>query len=146
MNDTGHMPFSWLTPDGFPDVKAAWSGSTPMVMTWRCINWLLYHWDGSFPVDAVTATKTAFPNAADHTANKLVDYWVDRILGIDPAAAGFQGKRSHLVDFMRQNAGADTPLLLNNTDWNNNSSQAYVAQRLQTLVASILMLPEHMLR
>src|SRR5690554_3527648 len=38
LNDTGNMLFNWVTPDGFPDNKPAWLGSTPLVMAWKVIN------------------------------------------------------------------------------------------------------------
>lgn len=148
MGSTGHLPFTWSTPDGFPDVKEAWSGSTPLIMTWRTINWLFNNYNSTdpWPIDAVATTKAELPLAADHTANNIVDYWIERILGFIPANTDFLTRRANLVDFLRQNAAANTPLLLDNDDWNNDSSQAYVSQRLQATVAAILMLPEHMLR
>ena len=148
MNDTGHMPFTWPTPDGFPDVQEAWSGSTPLIMTWHAINWLFNNNNSTnpFPIDAVATTKSALPVAANHTANNIIDYWIERILGSIPTDADFQSRRAYLIDFLRQNATVNTPLLLDNNDWNNDSSQAYVTQRLQATVAAILMLPENMLR
>ena len=44
MNETGGMPFTWVTPDGFPDSKEAWTGSTPLIMSWRAINQLFTSW------------------------------------------------------------------------------------------------------
>ena len=162
MSETGHLPFTWGTPDGFPDVRPAWQGSTPLVMSWRLLNMLFMDWipvdlanpNGNwheyFPVDAVSKSKAAF-SATDRTANNLVDYWVRRILGYDadsPGTPQLDGTiRGYLVAFMQQDATtADTPLDLDADEWSNEAWTAYVPQRLQTLVASITMLPENLLR
>src|SRR6185436_9411873 len=31
----GQVPFYWPTPDGYPDVKTAWSASTVMLTRWN---------------------------------------------------------------------------------------------------------------
>lgn len=162
MSDTGQMPFSWVTPDGFPDKKPAWLGSTPLVMSWRLLNFLLLDWapddlgnpGGSwhayFPVDATATTKNAL-NVSERTANNIVDYWVHAMLGYDAASPGSPQLdatvRGHLLAFMQQNAAsADTVLDLDADGWSDEPWSAYVPQRLQTLVASIAMLPENLRR
>ena len=43
---TGHYPFSWHPPNGYPDFTEAWVSSSPKVMSWRLANWLVdYDWD-----------------------------------------------------------------------------------------------------
>ncbi|MDX1557190.1 MAG: DUF1800 family protein, partial [Xanthomonadales bacterium] len=162
MSDTGQMPFSWVTPDGFPDKKPAWLGSTPLVMSWRVLNFLFLDWvpddlgnpGGSwhayFPVDATETTKAALA-VGERTANNIVDYWVNAITGYDaasPASPQLDATvRGHLVAFMQQNAAsADTVLDLDADGWSNEPWSAYVPQRLQALVASIAMLPENLRR
>ena len=163
-SQSGHMPFTWITPDGFPDVQQAWLGSTPLIMGWSVINGLFmsYYpddpfdlentdWSEFYPVDVVAATKTAFPDPNDRTANKIVDYWVNRILGYDAAVpAGPQldtAIRSELIAFIQQDAAsADTALDLDADGWSASPWSAYVPQRLQTLIAGIVMLPENQLR
>jgi uncharacterized protein (DUF1800 family) len=162
MSDSGQMPFSWVTPDGFPDTKPAWLGSTPLIMTWRLLNMLFMGWapvnpanpGGSwqeyFPVDATAITKNAL-TLNQRTANNMVNFWVHRILGYDaavPASPQLDGAvRAELVAFMQQNAAsADTVLDLDAGVWSQQAWQAYVPQRLQTLVASIAMLPDNLRR
>jgi len=162
LSETGHMPFTWGTPDGFPDTKPAWLGSTPLIMSWRLMNsffldWIpndLSHpegnWHEYFPVDAVSTSKSALL-PAERTANRLVDYWVRRFLGYDadnPATPQLDpAVRDGLVEFMQQDAAsADTVLDLEAAGWSNQAWSAYVPQRLQTLVAGIAMLPENLLR
>jgi hypothetical protein len=161
-SETGHLPFSWVTPDGFPDTRAAWLGSTPLVMTWRLLNSLFLDWApvdlndpggqwyAYYPVDAVAITKSQFATN-QRTANAIVDYWVNRFLGYDAASPASPqldaGVRGLLVAFMQQNAAsADTPLDLDASGWSSQPWSAYVPQRLQTLVASITMLPENLYR
>jgi uncharacterized protein (DUF1800 family) len=162
MAETGQMPFGWVTPDGFPDTKPAWLGSTPLVMTWRVLNSLFLDyapddlgnpggsWHEYYPVDAVAASKNALL-PGERTANALVDYWVNRFLGFDstsPASPQLDGAvRGELVAFMQQNAAsADTVLNLDAAGWSSQAWSAYVPQRLQTLVAGIAMLPDNLLR
>jgi hypothetical protein len=162
MSETGHMPFGYVTPDGFPDTKPAWLGSTPLVMTWRVLNLMFLdeapvdpndpngQWRPFYPIDTVAITKSALA-ANERTANAIVDFWINRFLGYDSASPASpqlaSGVRNLLVAFMQQNAAsADTPLDLDQDEWSNQAWSAYVAQRLQTLVASIAMLPENLRR
>lgn len=162
MGQTGQIPFDWVTPDGFPDVKPAWLGSTPLVMTWRVLNFLLLDWtpddpfnpDGNwheyYPIDATTTTKAALA-VNERTSANIVDHWVNAILGYDagsPASPQLDSNiRDLLVAFMQQDAASpDTVLDLDADGWNNDPWLAYVPQRLQALVASIAMLPENLRR
>ena len=162
MSQTSHLPFSWVTPDGFPDTRPAWLGSTPLIMTWRTLNNLFLDWipddlanpNGNwheyFPVNMVDATKSVLA-LNDRTANQLVDYWVNQFLGYDSNSPGLpqldNEVRNRLVAFMQQDAvSTDTVLDLDASGWSNQAWQAYVPQRLQTLVASIAMLPDNLLR
>ncbi len=161
--DAGNMPFTWVTPDGFPDTQAAWLGSTPLVMGWRQVNNLFIGWfpddpanpDSSdwheyFPVDVVSVTQGALASN-QRTARNIVDFWVNQFLGYDsstPAQPQLDSAvRDQLIAFMQQDApSADEVLDLDASGWNNTTWLAYVPQRVQTLVASIAMLPDNMLR
>lgn len=148
MDGTGHMPFTRETPDGFPDKQDTWLGSTPLMMSWQCVNWLFNAWvnNGEFrPIDAAATTKLALA-VNQRTATQIVDYWVNRVLGLSAAQID-AARRQKLIAFMRQDAPtADTPLDLDQDGWDNAAWRAYVPQRVQTLVASLLMLPENLLR
>lgn len=162
LSETGHMPFAWGTPDGYPDARPAWLGSTPLMMTWRVLNSLFLdwvpddledtggNWHEYFPLDAVTATKAALA-ANQRTANNIVNHWVKQFLGYDSANLATpqldSGVRGKLVAFMQQDAAsADTVLDLDASGWSAQAWSGYVPQRLQTLVASIAMLPENLYR
>jgi len=164
MNETGGMPFTWVTPDGFPDSKEAWTGSTPLIMSWRAINQLftswyvlnpqddpgIWQWFDYGPIDTLTPTMAEF-SIEQRTANNIVDYWVNRFLGYD-ASDGDSAQldsevRARLVAFMQQDAAsADTALPIDFEGWAAQPWNAYVHQRLRTLVASIAMLPDTLLR
>jgi uncharacterized protein (DUF1800 family) len=162
MSQTGQLPFNWVTPDGFPDSKPAWLGSTPLVMSWRVLNYLLLdwvpddlgnpggNWHEYYPVDATATTKSVL-SPGERTAANIVDHWVHAFLGYDAASPATPqldpGIRNLLVAFMQQNAASPhTVLDLDAVSWNNEPWLAYVPQRLQTLVASIAMLPENLRR
>jgi hypothetical protein len=162
MSDTGQLPFNWVTPDGFPAEKPAWLGSTPPVMPWRVLNYPMLdwvpddlgtpggNWHEYFPVDATATTKNALP-VNQRTASNIVDFWVNAMLGYDAASPASpqldSGLRDLLVAFMQQNAASpETVLDLDANGWNNEPWLAYVPQRLQTLVASIAMLPDNLRR
>ncbi len=163
MSTTGNLPYTWVTPDGFPDSKPAWLGSTPLIMGWRLINSLYMNgypdnpadlnnspWHDFFPVDAVAVTKAQFA-ANQRTARNIVNHWVKQFLGYDSASPGSPQLNgavlTALMNFMKQDAASvDTVLNLDVSGWNDSTWQGYVSQRLQTLVASIAMLPDNMLR
>jgi len=162
LSGTGNLPYTWVTPDGFPDSKAAWLGSTPLVMGWRMINsaFMDYfpdnpanpggNWHEYYPVDVVTVTKAALP-PGQRNAQNIVDFWVNRFLGYDssnPGSAQLDASiHAKLVDFMQQDApSAATELDLDADDWDNTTWMAYVSQRLQTLVAGISMQPDNLVR
>jgi len=164
LTETGGIPFSWVTPDGFPDSKEAWLGSTPLIMSWRVVNALFnsyyaqnpdddpntWIWFDYGPIDVVAKTTAAFTQE-QRTANNIVDYWVNRFLGYDAANSGspqIDGTvRAQLVAFLQQDAvSADTPLPIDSEEWAPLPWNAYCSQRLRTLVASIAMLPDTLLR
>lgn len=162
MSSTGNLPYTWVTPDGFPDSKAAWLGSTPLIMGWRSVNTLFMNsypdnpantsssWSNFYPVDVVAVTKAQFA-VNQRTARNIVNYWVKQFLGYDSSNPGSPQLDANVLNalqtFMRQDAASvDTVLDLDAGSWNNSAWLAYVPHRLQTLVASIAMLPDNMLR
>lgn len=164
LNDSGNMLFNWVTPDGFPDSKPAWLGSTPLVMAWKVINSVFMSgypndvndpnggWHNFYPVDVVSTSTNAFPES-ERSARNLVNYWVKRILGYDAAAQGTPqldaATINKLIAFMQQDAASpDTALDLSadGNNWDDTPWKAYTAIRLQTLVASIAMLPDNLKR
>ena len=140
MGSTGNTPYEWPAPNGYPDVGVAWSGSNSYAMTWRVLNWVSETSDNNVPMAPILATTRT--GVSSWTANNLVDFWCQRILGYAPPAA----RRQVLVTFMAQN-GAATEVIADTDDWAANNTKAhYNQQRLRSMVALILMSPEFMSR
>ena len=90
--------FGRRPPDGFPDVRDAWTNTASMLYRWRLFNGLL---ENSFyststntgvQVDNATLIATTAPN---NTPQSIVDFWVARILGRamdDPGASRRAGE------------------------------------------------------
>ncbi len=145
LQGTGHRPFYWAAPNGYPDRKEAWSSSGSLAMTWKLLIRLTTlrrdrnNNDSPRLADIVAQTQAALPAANQRTANAIVDYWLGRLYGYAPEPA----RRTVLVNFMRQNAAADAPLNIDTDAWsNNNFSTWYTQSRLRTLVALMLCAPE----
>jgi hypothetical protein len=131
-------------------------------MGWRMMNSLFLsyfpdnpgnpggNWHEYFPTDIVAVTKNALP-PGQRSAQNIVDFWVNQFLGYDASSPGSPqinaSVRSMLIQFMQQDApGAASELDLDADGWDNTTWMAYVPQRLQTLVASISMQADNMLR
>ena len=140
MGFIGHMPYEWPAPNGYPDVGVAWSGSNSYAMTWKLLNWISETSEASVPMAPILATTRT--GVASWTANNLVDFWCQRILGYIPVAS----RRQTLVAFMAQN-GAATEVIADTDSWAaSNPKVHYNQQRLRSMVALILMSPEFMSR
>lgn len=130
---TGHSPFLWPTPDGYPDVQAPWLGNNTLVMSWNVLKGLcdLKNWyNKSFvTLDALFES----PSEA-RTANTLADFWIHRLLG----RAMKPEDRREIVDFMARGRNPDMVLPL--------GKDVNFTERLQGMVALILMSPDNLLR
>lgn len=140
MGLTGHSPYEWPAPNGYPDNGVAWSGSNSYAMTWKLLNWVTETSENSVPMAPILAASRS--GVASWTANTLVDFWCQQILGYIPAAS----RRQTLVAFMAQN-GAATEVIADTDTWAASNPKAhYNQQRLRSLVSLILMSPEFMSR
>lgn len=140
---TGHMPFNWAPPNGYPDVAGAWSGSSAFAMTWKMLNWLAETADGTTPLMPVLQLTRDNVPAASWTANALVDYWCNRLLGYLPAPE----RRQTLAKFMAQNGDPATYVITDTDAWAaNDLKRHYNHQRLRSMVSLILLSPEFMSR
>ena len=140
MGFTGNSPYEWPAPNGYPDVGVAWSGSNSYAMTWKLLNWISETSEASVPMAPILATTRT--GVASWTANNLVDFWCQRVLGYIPVAS----RRQTLVAFMAQN-GAATEVIADTDAWAaSNPKVHYNQQRLRSMVALILMSPEFMSR
>jgi len=155
VRQTGHRWFYWPTPNGYPDVQSAWASSSALGMTFRLLARIpeLHAVNGDnatpFIADVHGQTLATFSDPAQRNANNIVGYWCDRVLGYRP-----EPLRTTLVDFLRQNAGADTALDLVSDSggshagvWNGNDlSKHYTIARLRTTLALLLCSPEFLRR
>jgi uncharacterized protein (DUF1800 family) len=160
LQSAGHRLFYWPAPNGYPDLIQAWSSTGAMGMTLKLLPRLLEMHQGTgydntqpFIADVQGQTLSAFPNTDDRTANNMMGYWCDRILGYRP-----EPTHTTVVDFMRQNTGADDPLDIVTDSVNqgqpqhtgvwdlNDLSNHYTIARLRTAIALILCSPEFLRR
>jgi uncharacterized protein (DUF1800 family) len=161
---TGHRPFDWRAPNGFPDKSDYWMGSGQFVHAWRTIDWTLDENTGSgqgdplVPLLAITTTE--FSNQpAQHTPNKLANFWLSRIFGWSPHATnGWIGTELHtrIRDFMCRNSdtvsyfGADVGIGAgpagNTAGIASDSNPNYWYSRLRGMVGCIVFSPQFMVR
>ena len=136
---TGHTPYSWPAPNGYPDTALAWSGSNSYTMTWRLLHWVSDTSDNGTPLAPVLAATRS--GVSTWTANNLVDFWCRRLLGYLPPAA----RRATLVQFMAQNGDPASYVITDTDNWAaSDPKRHYNHQRLRSLVALVLMSPEFM--
>ena len=147
---TGHRPFRWRPPDGFPDVRGKWETAAPRVMTWRLAQWMCSVRDVSetwfMDVDART------PAQITRSPAGLANYWIHRLFeredpfegepvsGIgDPAFNGVvpesmpSGFHDEVIAYLGQGFGPDIPLNLASSD---------IQERLQMMLALLMSTPE----
>lgn len=160
---TGHRPFDWRPPNGFPDASDYWMGNTAFVHAWRTIDWVLDEGTGSgqTPLAALLATTLSGlgTDPAVHTPDKLADFWLAHCFGWVPnATAGWMGSALHaqVRDFMCRNT--DTLTMFppgtgigagpagNTQGIGTHSSPNYWHARLRGMVGCILFSPQAMLR
>ncbi|HET8644861.1 MAG TPA: DUF1800 family protein, partial [Vicinamibacteria bacterium] len=126
--NAGQQLFGRRSPDGYPDVKAAWMVPNPRVGGWRLCTWLMDEpGGGSFYLDVVTQTPITV-----RSANQLADFWIARVFGRALAAAD----RQAVVAFMAQ--GLDPNLAL---PWNDS-----VKNRVRAMVGLLFWSPEFLYR
>ncbi|GAB3383510.1 DUF1800 domain-containing protein [Lysobacter fragariae] len=143
MGYTGHLPYEWPAPNGYPDIAQAWSGSNSYAMTWKMLNWFTESMDtaGTTPLAAILAISRN--SVASWTANNLVTHWCQRLLGYQPAAA----RKQAFVHFLAQNGDPATYVIADTDSWSGNDlKQHYNQQRLRSMVSLILLSPEFLSR
>jgi uncharacterized protein (DUF1800 family) len=85
--NSGQSLFYWTSPNGYPDTKADWLGSSSTMATWRFIQWISRFRNDTLdqPYNTILEqTIAAFPNANDRTPNNLVNYWYEKACGVPP--------------------------------------------------------------
>lgn len=82
---TGQRLYWWRTPDGYPDRRAAWMGSTTLVQNWRTVDWLLDENDDDDADRVMRVIDTTLANfPGNPTPRQLVAFWSHWILGFTP--------------------------------------------------------------
>ncbi len=123
---TGQRLFQCGTPDGYPDARSRWGGTTSMLERWRWANTLTGDgWKG-VRLDASARTPKELA-----TPRQLAGFWCERSLG-------WPGSPAHqeiVARFLARGAGLDAPL-----------SRDDRRERLAPAVALTLMSPEFQLR
>ncbi|HEY0660283.1 MAG TPA: DUF1800 domain-containing protein [Lysobacter sp.] len=141
MGFTGHAPYEWPAPNGYPDNAPAWSGSNSHAMSWKLLNWLTETTDNGTPLAPIVQATRA--NVAQWTAANLVDHWCRRILGYLPTTA----RRQTLLAFMAQNGDPNTYVIADTNAWAAGDLKLhYNHERLRSMVSLILMSPEFLSR
>jgi uncharacterized protein (DUF1800 family) len=103
----GQPLFERQAPDGYPDRQESWANSMVFLYSWNLSLGVVDNWLNDDPPapQLITAILAQTP-ANLNTANTLIDYWIGRALGRAMNAAD----RQRLVDFLRQEYGADETL------------------------------------
>ncbi|MDJ0655763.1 MAG: DUF1800 domain-containing protein [Xanthomonadales bacterium] len=163
-NAAGQRLFDWRTPDGYPDVRDHWEGSTTLVQLWRTVDYLLdrnVSNNDTRVMRVLDITLGSF--STDPTPRDLVEFWCNWALGFTPNG-GWTGPTGAAYDsapttigraclqFMTQaypesDAGAwdaDTPI--DRDDLDGDRSPGYWRSRLTGLVKLILWSPQFMQR
>ncbi|MDX1625541.1 MAG: DUF1800 domain-containing protein [Wenzhouxiangellaceae bacterium] len=137
---SGQEPFAYEPPTGYPESRAIWQGTGPLVMSWRAVTAMLRYTDatgGSQYVDVAGITNAA---GVTPTPNAITDFWLDRVLG--SATTIDAGKRAELVAFVEQTgqaSGPDAALTINTGDTGQWSTYQACVRGLVTLIT---MLPD----
>ncbi|MBP6216498.1 MAG: DUF1800 domain-containing protein [Luteimonas sp.] len=142
---TGHQPYDWPAPNGYPDVSTAWSGASTFGMTWKLLNWLTEtdYAAGNDKLLPILATTRSGVPAGQWTANRLVEFWCNRILGYQPTPERLAVLRS----FMAQNGDPASYVIEDTDNWaQSDLKRHYNQQRLRSMVSLILMSPEFLSR
>ncbi len=140
---TGHRPHYWPAPNGYPDVAAAWRGTSSLAMTWKMLDWVVEMKDGTaWPLDVLGQTVAALPQASQRTAANLADLWITRLLGYQPDPQ----QRQRIMAFMAQNGAATDPIDLTTDAWSSQPKNHYNQSRLRTMASMVLLTPEFLRR
>ena len=164
---TGQRLYWWRAPDGYPDERAAWMGSTTLVQNWRTVDWLLDENSNDDANRVMRVVDTTLGNfSGNPTPRELVAFWCRRVLGFTPdggwvggAFTGYPNEPTALgracMQFITQQGfgvdGGDAPSVpadqpiprdeLRDDDWPNRWHR-----RLRGMVKLILWSPNFMQR
>ena len=122
----GQRLFQWRTPDGYPDSRKRWGGTTPTLERWRTANILTSGgWDG-VRADVVKQTPPGLK-----TPRQVARFWTARVLGRPAPRAHVEA----IADYLSQGRNPGSPL-----------PDATIRERLPSAVALALMSPDFQLK
>ena len=102
----GQQLFWWRTPDGYPDRRDHWEGSTSLVHCWRTIDWLLDR-DANESSRVMRVINLTMENVSGNpTPRRLVEFWCRWIFGFTPAAGSWAGPPGTLYSSAPTTIGA----------------------------------------
>jgi len=154
LRSTGHAPFRWPTPDGYPDHSRKWQAVSPMSQTWRLLSRLTElripgsdeNTPSAYFQRIEEVTRAQFPTPAAATAGAVVDFWIGRFYGYPVLPE----RRDEIVKFLGQKTtvaqAAAVQLTWDNVWQSSDLSRHYTISRLRAAVALIAMLPEFLHR
>ncbi len=150
LDDTGQKPYNNDTPNGFPDEKALWSGSAPLVTSWRTITYFLERSGDTYddPDTGVMAglrycniaeqANSVITESANRTPTELVNMWVIRLRGYNYDIATM----NRLITYVMDKSGLTANQPFDDTDSNNTGNNSLYQRVNYTLVGLIMMSPD----
>ena len=148
LQQTGHRPFRWGPPNGYPDDMKAWASTGALAMSMKLLaripEFRVNRSDNNsaFLTDVLAQTRSAIPSVANRTASNIINYWCTRVLGWQP-----QPLTATVTAFLQQNAVAGEALDIDTDSWSTgNLKKHYTQSRLRTAVGMLLMNPDYLQR
>lgn len=124
--------FRWHPPDGYPDVKEAWTGTMSILQRWRHCNFLIdWKYEDGPMKDQLRLPIEAQMPASKRTPNEIVDFWSQFVLGRALPAE----ERQPVLDFIAQGRNPNFDL-----------TDEMIQERLRYMVALIFMSPSFLWR
>ncbi|MGJ8664518.1 MAG: DUF1800 domain-containing protein [Marinicella sp.] len=156
MDDTGHYPFEWQAPDGYPSRSNYWMSSTALIQTWKTVDWMIDERDSSdeyrFPIRVRTVNE--FQSIQSQlTPENMLSFWMTEIFDTTPSG-GWIGDTvfESIIGFLVQQPedGSFPPwhrsLTIPFEDLEENSWPYRWHERLRGMVSLILASPYFMQR
>ena len=82
LNDSGHTPFGWAPPNGYPDVAAAWLGAGAMIQRWNLHRVFVNGWWTGLKYTKASTLATRTKNMTTVQWTKAVAV---RLFGMNPS-------------------------------------------------------------
>lgn len=155
MNDTGHYPFEWQAPDGFPMTSGYWMSSTALIQTWKTVDWLIDRNNSDvYLLPVRERTVEHFQNIQSQlTPETMLSFWMTKIFDKTPAGGWvgdpvFESIIPFLIQQPEDNQYApwqrDLMIPFNNLEGNNYPYRWH--ERLRGMVSLIMASPYFMQR